>query len=502
MQMMRPLVYCQECGSDWPPHSGGLDHVRFEEHDKEEIVDLCEKYRNVYTTLENESNISDISPLVAAPMMSNEVICSPTIKSILQEYRASCELYSTQVNPGVQASIRFSLPAMRVSGPFHDNDMLALCEILIRHVNGPLAYIRRLDFSRASKEGKLNGKMGFRSHGAFCLAKVLTMSKHVEEVRLQRHRIGPFGSSAIFLAVSQNSALRLLTVRRCLVGEKGALAFAEIIGPSTECGLQYVDLSANRIGLRGCLAIEQALEKREEGKFQCLEVDLEGNLVLQEVMNGVTHGLGVLLAFIGSTVLLNHVQDKSIIHRISCTIYSASLVLLYTSSTLFHSFFTMLNTKYIFGVLDKCAIYIVIAGSYTPFLQIALSHIQLWSVWLLLFIWFCCLAGIYVEACLPDWKYKKTFSLLMYLGMGWACLVCIPEMLVILPPKAIHLLVMGGVAYTSGVPFFVRNNNLDHSIWHMFVLSGSILHWFCIYLYVVDKDIATCDEAGHCENAS
>jgi len=502
MQMMLPLVYCQECGADWPPHAGGLDHVRFEEHDKEDAIDICEEYKNTYIALDNESKKSDISPLVAAPMMMNKVLCSPTISSLLQEYRSSCEMYSTQMNSGVLASLRYSLPAMRVSGPFFDSDMLALSDILIRHVNGPLAYIRRLDFSRASKEGKLNGIPGFRSHGAFCLAKVLTISKHIEEVRLQRHRIGHFGSSAIFLAVSQNLALRSLTLRRCMIGEKGALAFAEIIGPSMECGLQYVDLSANRIGLRGCLAIEQALEKRKDDKFQCLEVDLEGNLILQEVMNGVTHGLGILLAFIGSTVLLNHVQDKSLIHRLSCTVYSGSLVLLYTSSTLFHSFFTMLHTKYIFGVLDKCAIYIVIAGSYTPFLQISLGHVTLWSVWLLLFIWFCCIAGIYVEACFPDWKYKKTFSLLMYLGMGWACMVCVPEMLAVLPPRAIHLLVMGGVSYTSGVPFFVRNNNLDHSIWHLFVLGGSMIHWFCIYLYVVDQDIATCDSSGYCEIVS
>jgi hemolysin III len=169
----------------------------------------------------------------------------------------------------------------------------------------------------------------------------------------------------------------------------------------------------------------------------------------------------------------------------ACTVYSASLLLLYTSSTLYHSFFTLQHTKSIFEVLDKCAIYILIAGSYTPFLQIVLGHVPRWSVYLLAFIWSCGLCGIYVQLTAPDWKHKKIFSLLMYVGMGWACLVCLPELSPLLPPAATNLLIMGGVGYTSGIPFFIRNNNLDHSIWHLFVLTGSLFHWLCVYWYVI-----------------
>jgi hemolysin III len=203
-------------------------------------------------------------------------------------------------------------------------------------------------------------------------------------------------------------------------------------------------------------------------------------------MSGVTHGLGVFFSIAAGLALSNKVKDKSQIHVISCMVYSISLVVLYTASTLYHSFFTMKHTKYLFEVIDKCAIYILIAGSYTPFLQIVLRDYPMWSIGLLIFIWTACFFGVLVEAMCPTWKYKGRFSLTMYLSMGWCCMICMRDLLRILPQGAVNLIVLGGVGYTSGVPFFVRNNNLDHSIWHLFVLAGSVIHWIGIYIYVAD----------------
>jgi hemolysin III len=149
----------------------------------------------------------------------------------------------------------------------------------------------------------------------------------------------------------------------------------------------------------------------------------------------------------------------------------------------------MLNTRYIFQVMDKCAIYILIAGSYTPFLQILLGDQPKFSYGLLGFLWLCGGLGIFVEAFYPTWRWKSTFSLSMYLGMGWAALLCLPQMQERLPVGCIHLLILGGVAYTAGVPFFVRDNNLDHAIWHLFVLSGSVMHWLAVYLYVAPRPL-------------
>lgn len=490
MQMLRPLMWCQDCGADWPPQGAiDLTDARYRKGDESGDTNAHEKYNEIYASLDPNEEI--LKPHIVAPMMLPTLFCSPTTETLLQDYHHACDLYATKPNSGVLTTIRFALPALRVAGPFHDADMLALAEILARHLNTSMSYIKRLDFSRASKEGKSHGCRGFRSHGALCLAKLLAVSQHVEEVRLQRHRIGPYGAAVLFMAAVKNPVLKSISLRRCRLGERGGLAFAEIVCPSIDCGLREVDLSANRIGFRGCLAIEQAMLKRHPETHPFLDLDLDGNLVFQEVMNGVTHGLGILMAMVGSTLLYQRTKNMSTTHFVACSIYSASLLLLYTSSTLYHSFFTMINTKYIFAALDKCAIYILIAGSYTPFLQIALGHIPMWSIWLLLFIWACCFLGIYVQATLPDWKHKQRFSLLMYLGMGWACVMSLHDLMAALPSRAIQLMALGGVGYTAGVPFFVRNNNLDHSIWHLFVLAGSVSHWLAIYIYVVPPMPAT-----------
>jgi hemolysin III len=433
---------------------------------------------------------------------------------LLAEYLACCQFYGGRhPNAGVLTTLRFSLPSLRVVGSFQDADMLALAELLLRYCNGPLRYISRLDFGMTSHHRRhaasgpahhhhYRQAMGFRSHGALSLAKVLQQTRHVREVIVSRNRIGTYGASALFVACSQNPSIRSLHLRRCRVGERGALAFCDYCVTSPRCGLEDVDLSANYIGFRGIVAIEAAMKRRSDPTHVHhrhrsfppasslaafagdLAVNLEGNLVLQEVMNGVTHGLGVLLAFLGSYLLAERVRDASSRHRVSCLVYSTSLIVLYMSSTLYHSFFTMLHTRYIFAVIDKCAIYILIAGSYTPFLQVALRHEPLYSTHLLGFIWVCCALGIYVEAFLPAWKHKGRFSLAMYLGMGWSALVCLPDVARVVPEAAMNLMVLGGVAYTAGVPFFVRDNNLDHAVWHLFVLGGSFFHWLGIYSHV------------------
>jgi hemolysin III len=201
-------------------------------------------------------------------------------------------------------------------------------------------------------------------------------------------------------------------------------------------------------------------------------------------MNSVTHGLGIFLAMLAAVALMKRTEGRPAHSIAACSVYSVSLLFLYTCSTHYHSFFALRTTRFIFGIIDKCAIYILIAGSYTPYLAIGLVNKPMWSVYLLIFIWLCCFFGICVEAFFQTWKRKGQFSLAMYLGMGWACLVCIPDLIAATPKEAFNLLVIGGVMYTAGVPFYVRNSNFDHSIWHWFVLTASILHWISVFTYV------------------
>ena len=105
-------------------------------------------------------------------------------------------------------------------------------------------------------------------------------------------------------------------------------------------------------------------------RFTRRSIDIEANLVFLEALNSVTHGLGVFLSVLGTVLMTAKVADESVKVKLCCSVYSASLLLLYLSSTLYHSFFALKNTKAIFSVFDHCAIYILIAGSYTPFLGV------------------------------------------------------------------------------------------------------------------------------------
>lgn len=432
------------------------------------------------------------------------MISSLSVEKILQQYIACTKLYGCDgANSGVVTTIRFSLPNLRVSSPFNDADMLALVEILFQHCNDHLQFIKTLDFRSIRKPRRQNG---FHSHGIIALSKVLNISKHITCLILDDStNLGFHSAQVLFQALSKNSVITSLHMKNCRIGKRGALQFVQhILSQNTNTNtkrssLKKVDLRLNRIGYSGCNAIEKALKNHPNN----LDVNLDGNLVLQEVMNSVTHGFGVLLCILGSTLLMNRVKHASFNHKWSCCVYSISLLVLYASSTLFHSFFALNTTRSIFAVLDHCAIYILIAGSYTPFLRIALQHQPFYSTYLLQFLWSCCFGGILVEAKYPTWKYKSKFSLAMYLGMGWTALICYEALQNAIfatnycdnnsstngncndaENYAMKLLVLGGVGYTSGVPFFIRDRNLDHSIWHCFVLSGSIFHWLSIYLYI------------------
>jgi len=457
---------------------------------------------------------SSISPLIVGPMMAKNLDYQQpgTVETIVGEYMCFCRFYKVHYNSGILTALRFSSPSFRPSGAFHDADMLALVELLLRHANGALKHVSRLDFTIAGKQGRheRNNKVGFSSNGALSLAKALQTTKYIRQVFLPRNRIGQYGASAIFMACRMNPSIEDLNLKRCQIGQRGAMAFCEIMllgmhdeltspteeaddddcrtGAAAARGLVNVNLSLNHIGHQGTTTIGNLMNSENNSDNQMV-VNLDGNLVFPEIMNSVTHCVGVILSILGGRLLSIEARDASLTHRVSCAIYTWSLLSLYLSSTLFHSFFAMVNTRHVFRVMDKCAIYILIAGSYTPFMQILLSDQPIYSFGLLGFIWVCCVLGVTVEALYPNWKHKPMFSLSMYLGMGWSCVICLPQMVARLHAQCAYLILFGGVAYTAGVPFFIRNNNLDHAIWHLFVMSGSILHWIAIYFYVASTPL-------------
>lgn len=199
----------------------------------------------------------------------------------------------------------------------------------------------------------------------------------------------------------------------------------------------------------------------------------------EEKLNALSHGIGLFLSFLALFLLLD--KSHSDIARItSFSVFAASAMLLFLASTIYHSLKNE-EAKRLFKLLDHCAIYLLIAGTYTPLLAITLAGTLGYT--LLSFIWIFAIAGIIFKIKFGN-KYKKT-SLATYLGMGFIALAILGELYEALPEQAVGLLALGGLIYCIGVFFYVKKTvPYTHAIWHVFVLGGAACHFLMIYWYV------------------
>ena len=201
----------------------------------------------------------------------------------------------------------------------------------------------------------------------------------------------------------------------------------------------------------------------------------------EEIVNSITHGIGALLSIVALVVLII-IAGKSgdIWHLVSFSIYGSTLVLLYLSSTLYHSFSNP-KIKELFARFDHISIFLLIAGTYTPILLISIRGIWGWTLFGI--IWGMAITGAIIRSI-----YLHRFRKLMvaiYLIMGWMAILAAKQIYLHLPSTSLAFLIWGGLAYSGGVIFYMwRKLPYSHGIWHLFVLTGSILHFYAIY-YIV-----------------
>ncbi|MBY7733056.1 PAQR family membrane homeostasis protein TrhA [Vibrio bathopelagicus] len=203
---------------------------------------------------------------------------------------------------------------------------------------------------------------------------------------------------------------------------------------------------------------------------------------IEERANAITHGLGVVLGVVGLILLLIRAFDyqADMLTITSMTVYGSSIILLFLASTLYHSITTE-KTKRLLKTLDHCAIYLLIAGSYTPFLLVGLRTPL--AMGLMAVIWGIALVGIIMKIAFV-YRFKR-LSLFIYLAMGWLSLVVVYQLAMNIDIGGLVLLAVGGVIYSLGVIFYVAKRiPYNHAIWHLFVLAGCACHFFAIYLYV------------------
>ena len=205
-------------------------------------------------------------------------------------------------------------------------------------------------------------------------------------------------------------------------------------------------------------------------------------LPIEEIVNCVTHGIGLALSLAGLVALIVLAcLYGSPLHIVSSSIYGASLVILYMASTLYHATRSS-RAKHFLQVLDHCCIYLLIAGTYTPFTLITLRGGWGWTLFGL--AWSLALAGILFRVLFGS-RYRAA-AIASYLMLGWLCVIAVKPILTLVPVGAILWLVAGGMAYTSGVLFYAwKRVPHHHAIWHLFVLGGSICHYLAVLLYVL-----------------
>jgi hemolysin III len=205
----------------------------------------------------------------------------------------------------------------------------------------------------------------------------------------------------------------------------------------------------------------------------------------EEIAHALTHGLGIVLAIAGLTVMVARATlYGDAWHIVGAAIFGTTLVLMYTASTLYHSIPAeqLPNTKRVLRIIDHSSIYLLIAGTYTPFTLVTLNGPWGWSLFGI--VWGLALVGV-VFKLFATGRFER-LSLAIYLGMGWCVIIAIKPLVRELPTGGLVLLIAGGLAYTGGVAFYALDSRrYFHAIWHAFVLAGSVLQYFAVLLYVI-----------------
>lgn len=202
----------------------------------------------------------------------------------------------------------------------------------------------------------------------------------------------------------------------------------------------------------------------------------------EEIAHAITHGIGIPLSIAGLVLLVTFsALYGNAWHVVSTAIYGSTLVLLYTASTLYHGI-PHEKAKPILQKLDHAAIFLLIAGTYTPFTLVTLNGTWGWTLFGM--VWGLAVIGTWIE--LWGSSRLQRWSLALYLLMGWLVVIAIKPLVGNLETGGLALLVAGGLAYTFGAAFYAWERlQWNHAIWHLFVLAGSVLHFLAIFFYVI-----------------
>mmetsp|Transcript_19781 Transcript_19781/g.32503 ORF Transcript_19781/g.32503 Transcript_19781/m.32503 type:complete len:418 (-) Transcript_19781:509-1762(-) len=398
-----------------------------------------------------------------------------------EAYIEQCRVLACKADPSVVISLQTGWEYVKCSSAFSLAPLLQTLEKDDRAA----AKLERIRIKRTTHGANI------ADANARVLGILMGKCKNLKHVDVSNLGLSMFGGLEIVKGVKKTSSLETLNIS-FNPGVHEALADGHFEAAlRTNSTLVSLDLTNNLLGFAQVEALRKAMKQSHKKSGREFEIIAFGNNVFEEVLNAVTHGIGIIFAIAATWVLLTHASAPGQTRRTywACAIYGWSLITLFTCSTLLHSAFLSRTLTSVLVILDHCAIYFLIAGSYMPFCLISL-HGHPYANMVAIAEWV--LAAFGVLLCFVNKRFPIPFmmpiELVLYLSMGWMLTVAWDEISVILSEDAMHLLMCGGLCYSGGVTFFIlekTHHPIGHTIWHIFVLAGAICHYFAVLLYVV-----------------
>ncbi len=424
---------------------------------------------------------------------------------LVKEYYEHCEEGHLKLDMSVVTSLATGWNIIKASNDFSLHPLIRALESQLKYPSGRKPYSTYCDkVEHFRLKRSQSGNSHLSDANSRHVAELLGWCHNLKTLDLSGAQLSKYGAMEIAPAVAKHDRLETLNlsynpgISPALTSE----VFADALKENTS--LQILDVTNSQLGFASVKKLKDALSHSCSHCPRTVEVRDEGNNIFEEVMNAITHGVGVLFSVIGTWVLLYHAsaEGQSRITFYACAAYCFCLVLLFTSSTLLHAFFLNERFSVALGLMDHAAIYFLIAGTHMPFCLVGLQDSP-HGITMAIVQWF--LAAVGIVFCLVDARYPVPFKvpieLTLYLSMGWCMAFVWSDVSPFFSQGALDLLGAGGLAYTGGVVFFIMEKThhpIGHAIWHVAVLVGAMCHYFAVLLYVVgvENEVAVCSSVS------
>ena len=447
----------------------------------------------------------------------------------LERYLATCKEVEVSPDPAVIATLKTNSEYLKVSsskGHTAEGRWLALVTLMVSPVEGEartpssLLHFKPIRQPSVEPQTKAPKEMHPITHldispygvagenGGSLLKTLLTHNSTITHLDVCASNVDARTAEAIAEALQENTTLINLHLEDNTLGQDGAENLARgLLTAKETTALLELNVNHTASTFHGVTDILNAVREvnahraeiaGEGNEPALLEVDTDRNFTKEEIANSVSHGIGVILALFGGSFLLPKAYARSEKDGLACTVFILSMLTCYISSSLYHGMFTLKRVQKILKILDHSAIYLLIAGTYTPMVLINFEGVP-YGNYLLLLQWVVAFVGIVTKSFDASREEIQAFELTLFALMGWSALFFLPQLLQE-EEYFRNLAVLGGCMYTFGIFFFIRGDiwPMYHAVWHLFVMAGGLCHFLAIYHTVQTLPIPGAQVVPYC----